>query len=458
LRRQHRIQSLVLACVGLTLGLLAPGAPHALRAQPPSGGGFPYPATPYPDTPGYAQYPDARPNPVPVPGAGAPLGPLPMDPGQGTPGYPAVPAPYGPPAGNAYSPPPAAAPYFPGAAANVPEQNFRAELPRGQQVLAEVGGEWITTEDVLPGVDHFLKQQLKKVDPQKAPRDEIEKVRKQILRQKLKAYIETRQVLVSIRQKIPEEQYKGIRQKFGEAFEQNYVKNLLKEHKLSSRRELEEKSLELFGVPFARMKEEFVDQVLAANWVNQMANPGKEEDISHAELVAYYRQHEPEYEFKAKVLWEQITLEYGAKRPREQALQGITQFGHAIVGGASFAEIAKAYSDGATAKDGGARDWTEQGALVSEKLDQVLFQLNPGDLSPIIEDNGALHIVRVRERRPAGKTSFAEAQKKISEKLKKERLDKRRKEILVGIREKIPVRNYYEESFVAETRGGAERR
>ena len=66
--------------------------------------------------------------------------------------------------------------------------------------------------------------------------------------------------------------------------------------------------------------------------------------------------------------------------------------------GAPFPEIARSGSDGVTASDGGARDWTTQGSLVSKKLDEALFGLPVGELSPILEDEYGLHIVRVTER------------------------------------------------------------
>jgi hypothetical protein len=351
--------------------------------------------------------------------------------------------------GGPYPPPPRPpVSQYPGAATNVPEQSFRAETPRAERILAVVGNdEEVLLSDVLPPLDHYLRERLKD-QPQKVPADMIEKIRRQLLPQFLKMQIESRQVLVTIKQKVPKEHYEKIRENFASAFEEKQVKDWLTKHKLANRRELELKAFELFGSDLERVKRDFIDQVLAANWISQQIP--REEDVAHADLVAYYRQHEQEYEFKAKVLWEQITVEYGAKRSRDEAWKIIANAGNAVARGrALFADVARSVSEGVTAKEGGAWDWTEQGALVSDKIDAELFNSPLNVLSRIIDDNGAFHIVRVKEHKPAGKTSFEEAQKDIKEKIKKARMEEKRKAIVKRIREQVPVRNFYEESLAA---------
>ena len=63
--------------------------------------------------------------------------------------------------------------------------------------------------------------------------------------------------------------------------------------------------------------------------------------------------------------------------------------------GAAFAEIAKAKSDGFTAKDGGVHDWTTKGALQCKAIDDALFTLQVGQMSSIIDSGPAFHIIRV---------------------------------------------------------------
>jgi parvulin-like peptidyl-prolyl isomerase len=104
------------------------------------------------------------------------------------------------------------------------------------------------------------------------------------------------------------------------------------------------------------------------------------------------------------------------------------------VQGAAFAEVAKAKSDGFTAKDGGEHEWTTQGALKAAVIDKALFSLEVGQMSPILETDDGFHIVRVLERKEAGRRPFTEVQGEIRDRLKEERFQAAVKEYLSGLR------------------------
>jgi len=101
--------------------------------------------------------------------------------------------------------------------------------------------------------------------------------------------------------------------------------------------------------------------------------------------------------------------------------------------------VAKAGSDGATARSGGLRDWTPKGSLVSKVLDEAIFALPAGQLSPILEDEQGFHIVRVTEREDAYRTSFLEAQVQIKQKIRDLREKDQEQAFLAKLWEKTPV-------------------
>ena len=83
--------------------------------------------------------------------------------------------------------------------------------------------------------------------------------------------------------------------------------------------------------------------------------------------------------------------------------------------------MAKAKSDGFKAKEGGQHDWTTKGALKATAIDNALFTLQVGQMSPILESDEGFHIVRVLERQEAGRKAFKDVQPDIRDKLKEER-------------------------------------
>ncbi|MEM8865728.1 MAG: peptidylprolyl isomerase, partial [Planctomycetota bacterium] len=90
----------------------------------------------------------------------------------------------------------------------------------------------------------------------------------------------------------------------------------------------------------------------------------------------------------------------------------------------AFVSLAKAKSHGFTASDGGQHDWTTQGSLTAERVDEALFSVAVGEMSPILESDRGFHIVRVLDRKLAGRTAFTEVQDEIRKKILKGRTDK----------------------------------
>ncbi len=82
---------------------------------------------------------------------------------------------------------------------------------------------------------------------------------------------------------------------------------------------------------------------------------------------------------------------------RANALRLIEQ----IRSGASFAEIARSFSQSATAAVGGDLGWVFPGQL-DEELDKAISAMRPGQLSQPIRDFSGYHILQVRDRRVFG--------------------------------------------------------
>jgi hypothetical protein len=151
-------------------------------------------------------------------------------------------------------------------------------------------------------------------------------------------------------------------------------------------------------------------------------------------MLAYYQDHLKEYEYLAQVKWEELMVRFdkfegGDNVRRATAWKALAEMGNEVwkqaaaspgVRGPVFAEVAKAKSHGFTAADGGIQDWTTLGALKCEDLNHALATLELGQMSDGIESEQGFHIVRVLERKAAGRTSFMEAQAKIREILEAE--------------------------------------
>ena len=117
----------------------------------------------------------------------------------------------------------------------------------------------------------------------------------------------------------------------------------------------------------------------------------------------------------------------------------VSELGNMVIGGAPLADVAQRHSHGTTAAEGGGRDWTAKGSLVSEELDQAIFRLPVGQLSQIIKTEAGFHIIRVLERTEAGRTPFVEAQVEIREKIRKQRTLQAQNDYINRLKRDIPI-------------------
>lgn len=299
-------------------------------------------------------------------------------------------------------------------------------------VVARVGPEVVLEADVLtPKAIEWLD----KVSPGMPP-EQVRQLRLQICQQVLPQHIETLLVYVDACREIPEDKLPEIRKNVDRAFDEQQLPRMMKEANSPNSMEYE-KSLRARGTSLDRMRKMFFERGLSQEWLRR--NAKSDDEIPHAEMIAWYQAHIADYEYPARARYEILTVRMGLKRSRREAWDMLATMGNEVLAGRPFDEVAKARSEGPTASAGGTCDWTSRGSLASKVLDEALFSLPPGQLSSILEDGETLHIVRVLERQEPGRTPFLEAQVGIRETLREERRKRAQSEYLAKLRERTPV-------------------
>ena len=151
-----------------------------------------------------------------------------------------------------------------------------------------------------------------------------------------------------------------------------------------------------------REKQTFVEQQLAFGWIAQQTKTKHE--ATHEDMLAYYLEHIEDYSFSAKARWEELRVRTtnlpeprcGAAGPGRNG-QRCVAWGEFRRRGAS--QIARA--DGA---NGGQYDWTTQGSLASDLIDEAIFKLPIGRMSQILDDGrSADYLHRARDRTQRGR-------------------------------------------------------
>ena len=294
--------------------------------------------------------------------------------------------------------------------------------------------------EVLWQVNQMIEAHQERVPPeQRVPPDELQEVREQLMKRELGAMLDRKLLYDEFRRNVPPENLPRIEESLREPFEEREMPELMKQLKVDNQRDLE-RELARLGSSLADARRTFNEKVIASEWIRSKVKIN--EEVSPDEMLEYYRGHLTDYEYPTQARWEELMVRKARFQDPRESYAEMARMGNDVwqrgarvqVQGAAFAEIAKAKSDGFTAKDGGAHDWTTQGALKSATIDKALFALQVGQMSPILESDEGFHIVRVLERKEAGRRPFTEVQGEIRERLKEERFQAEVKEYLGTLR------------------------
>jgi hypothetical protein len=321
----------------------------------------------------------------------------------------------------------------------------------GAEALGRVGSEVILAKELSWGIAEIRAQN------KDAPQDLLEAKIREILKQRVAQKIDERLVVQDAKRTIPKDNFPKIRDNVAREFEGSQVPRLMKTTGARTRQELEN-ALEASGSSLEIQKQNFVDGVLAHEWLRQQVKI--DEYVGHEEMLDYYREHASEFETPARARWEQLTVRLSRFPSREEAYAALAQMGNQIFDGAPLAEVAKAQSHGSTAQQGGAWDWTSRGSLASPQLDRAIFGdgarpgIPVGALSPILEEEQALHIIRVVQRELPQRTPFETAQVEIKKKIRAEREVKSKQDYLAKLRRQTPVWTAFDAPVTASTPGG----
>jgi parvulin-like peptidyl-prolyl isomerase len=170
----------------------------------------------------------------------------------------------------------------------------------------------------------------------------------------------------------------------------------------------------------------------------------KRPEVNHREMLKYYRENIDKYKFDSTARWEQLSVYFENVDARDDAYAAVATMGNEVLQGAKLEAVARRRSQDSRAAEGGLHDWTTKGSLVSEPIDLAVFNLPLAKLSRIIEDDRGFHIVRVLERRQAGRVAFQDVQKEIKKKLLEGKQQDRIDKLLKELRDTIPIWTVYD--------------
>ncbi len=130
--------------------------------------------------------------------------------------------------------------------------------------------------------------------------------------------------------------------------------------------------------------------------------------VRPAEVKAHYEARPDEMREPDSVTFRMITFQYARQRPSQAIALAQALRRKLIEEPDKFPEFARQYSHDQRAADGGLWENVKSGQMI-EPLDEAIFDLEPGEISPVIQSDRTCHLIKVKEIDRGEKLSLEEA-------------------------------------------------
>jgi peptidyl-prolyl cis-trans isomerase SurA len=205
------------------------------------------------------------------------------------------------------------------------------------------------------------------------------------------------------------------------------------QNNLNSMEDLE-KAVSAQGLNWEDFKNNIRNNILTQRVIS--SEVGSHITITHEEIEKYYNEHKVEFVRPEQVALRSIEINTEKKSPDEIAdlkKKAETTLKR-IKDGEDFGEMAKRFSDGSTAKQGGFLGVYKRGEL-SKELEDTVFKMKRNEVTEVLDTKQGFLILQVLEHYDEGEQSLSKVENEITDKLYNARLEPAMREYVKTLRE-----------------------
>jgi peptidyl-prolyl cis-trans isomerase SurA len=222
----------------------------------------------------------------------------------------------------------------------------------------------------------------------------------------------------------------------GISVESDVIKRLddvRKQNGLASMEDLE-KAVESSGLAWEDYKTTIRNGLLTQEVVRREV--GSHINIPNDEVKKYYDAHPQEFTRPEQVVLSEIFLSTEGKSPEETASvqKKAEDLRNRVMKGDDFNEIAKRYSEGSTAKDGGDLGTFKQSELAPQ-LEEVVFKMDKGQITDVIQTKTGFEVLKVENHYKAGLQPVDKVENEIMNRLYMQKMQPQMRDYLGQLRE-----------------------
>jgi len=208
-----------------------------------------------------------------------------------------------------------------------------------------------------------------------------------------------------------------------------------KQYNMSTLEDLEKAAKEQ-GYSYEDFKANIRNQIITQNVMREEV--GRRVQITPGEVERYFNEHKQEYAKPESVQLSEILVSTGAD-PDDQAKAAAGKakaddIEAKLHGGGNFSQLAKSFSDGTTAGDGGSFGTFHRGEL-AKVFEDATFNLKPGEWSEPIRTKQGYIIFKVDQHNAGGVPAYKDVEPDVEQNLYESRMMPAMRDYLTQMRE-----------------------
>ena len=166
--------------------------------------------------------------------------------------------------------------------------------------------------------------------------------------------------------------------------------------------------------------------------------------IGEEEVKSYYDANPQVFQQPEQVQASHILVKVDAtatQAQKDEARKKIESVQKKAQKGEDFATLAKTYSEGPSGPQGGDLGYFRRGQMV-KPFEEAAFNLKPNETSDIVETQFGYHLIKVVDKKPAQKIAYADVKERLSEHLKKQKMDSEANTYIQSLRSSAKIEKF----------------
>ena len=198
-----------------------------------------------------------------------------------------------------------------------------------------------------------------------------------------------------------------------------------------------EKAAEAQGVSFEDFKQNMRTEIITQQVIQREV--GGHINVTKEEEQKFYTEHKSQMERKEQVRLSEILVSTEQAGDDQQKIDADKAKAEDLLkqirAGASFEDIAKKNSNGATAAQGGDLGEPFERGKLAKQLEDLTFGMKKGDVSDVIRTKQGFVILKVTEHQQAGIPAFSDIENRVQEAVYMQKMQPALREYLKRLRE-----------------------